>query len=282
MRRPWCATSSATRCENVGPALLVLLTLITSAGCAPGRVVLPDGTGEPFYDYSSVFAEVTRECRGVRTLEAVLSLAGRADGRRLQGKVLVGLATPASLRLVGIAPFGPPTFILVARPPDSTLLLLRDRRVVKHEPVSEILQALTGVALEPDDLRSVLSGCVVSNSEPIGGRAYGDEWLVIDLRGGAIAYLRVVNGERRIVGGVRGAVSLEYSHFVRQIPRRVRFMASYPDDVTVSQDTDFTVTMSQIQINVPFGPDVFTLKIPIDALPMTLEELQRAKPLTSE
>ena len=271
-----------TRCAHIRPTLLISLILLTSARCAPGRIALPMGLGQPFPDYASVFAEVTDECRRVRTLEAELRLTGHTGGSRLRGRVLAGLAAPESVRLVGVAPFGPPAFILVARPTHATLLLPRERRVLTGEPASAILEALAGVALGPDDLRSALTGCVVPNPEPVAGRAYGDEWVAVDLRVGATAYLKAVDGERRVVVGVRGAVSLEYGNFVRKIPRRVRFLSSDFGGTAVPQDTDLTVTMSQVQMNVTLGPEAFSLEIPVDALPLTLEQLRRAGPLGSE
>ncbi len=226
-----------------------------------------------------MFAEATDRCRRVRTLEAELSLSGRAGGGRLRGRVLVGLAEPDSARLVGLAPFGQPRFILVARPNETTLLLPRDRRVLTGEPTSAIVEALAGVALGPEDLRSVLTGCVVPNPEAVAGRAYGDEWVAVDLRGGATAYLKVVDRQRRVVVGVRGALSLEYADFVSRVPRRVRLLSSSVGETSAPPDTDLTITLSQVRMNVPIDPAAFSLEIPADALPLSLDELRRMGPL---
>jgi hypothetical protein len=77
------------------------------------------------------------------------------------------------LRLEGVAPFGTPVFILVADGSRGTLLLSRDRRVVRDADVADILDALIGLRLGPDDLRAVLSGCVKAAAEPASARAYG-------------------------------------------------------------------------------------------------------------
>ena len=83
---------------------------------------------------------------------------------RLRGRVIAGFERPASMRLEGVAPFGPPAFILVARGGDATLLLPRDERVVRGASPEDVLGALTGVALAPADLLAVLTGCVVPRS----------------------------------------------------------------------------------------------------------------------
>ena len=226
-----------------------------------------------------MFAEATDQCRRVRTLEAEIALSGHAGGGRLRGRVLVGLAEPDSARLVGLAPFGQPRFILVARPNESALFLPRDRRVLTGEPTSAIVEALAGVALGPEDLRSVLTGCIVPNPEAVAGRAYGDGWVAVDLRGGATAYLKIVDRQRQVVVGVRGALSLEYADFVNRIPRRVRLLSSSVGETSAPPDTDLTVTLSQVRMNLPIDPAAFSLEIPADALPLSLDELRRMGPL---
>ncbi len=42
---------------------------------------------------------------------------------------------------------------------------------------------------------------------------------------------------------------------------------------------DLTLRISQLQINVPLGPEVFEYEVPSDWAPLTLEELRRAGPL---
>jgi len=42
-------------------------------------------------------------------------MSGRAGRQKVRGRVVAGFARPASMRLEGVAPFGPPAFILVAR-----------------------------------------------------------------------------------------------------------------------------------------------------------------------
>jgi hypothetical protein len=43
--------------------------------------------------------------------------------------------------------------------------------------------------------------------------------------------------------------------------------------------TDLTVKLSETELNVPLGPEVFQLDVPREADPLTLDELRRAGPL---
>ena len=65
----------------------------------------------------------------------------------MRGRLLAGLAAPASARLEAVAPFGPPVFIFVARDDEATLLLPRDRRVLEHGRPTAVLDAVAGVPM---------------------------------------------------------------------------------------------------------------------------------------
>src|SRR3954467_6548851 len=92
---------------------LALLLVLTA--CGGRRIVFPTDTGAPLADFAAIHAQVSSACRGVRTLTAELSISGRAGSQRLRGRIVSGFARPASMRLEGVAPFGPPAFILVTR-----------------------------------------------------------------------------------------------------------------------------------------------------------------------
>ena len=86
------------------------------------------------------------------------------------------------------------------------LLLPRDERVVRGESAEAILGALTGVTLGPADLQALLTGCILPESKPVGGRLHANGWASIDLAGGATMYLRrmgawQITARRGVTGG---------------------------------------------------------------------------------
>src|SRR5204862_4453866 len=107
--------------------ILLLTAALAGSSCAPHRVALPQDAGSPMPDPSAVHADVSRSCRGIRTLTAELGLSGRAGTQRLRGRVLAGFTREGSMRLEGLAPFGPPAFVLAARPDQAVLWLPRDQ-----------------------------------------------------------------------------------------------------------------------------------------------------------
>lgn len=252
--------------------LLFAVGLIVS--CAPTPPpAFPEGPGRPLLDYHSAFESSTTACRQVRTMEMVLAIKGQTGLRRLRGRVRGALQKPASVRLEGLAPFGAAAFFLVVDPPGEALLLLpRDRRVVTHGDGGELLGSLTGLALRPDDFRAVLTGCVVPDPRPVGGRAYGDGLRAIELEGNATIFLRPVDGALVVTAGTRPGMRVEYSNHVRGLPRHVRVLAS---DATGAA-TDLTATLSQVSINIELDPDVFVAPAFDDYGTMTLDQFRGA------
>jgi len=243
------------------------------AACGPMRLTLPTDPGTPLPDLQGVHASVSRACRAARTLTAELGLSGHAGRTRLRGRVVAGFERPASMRLEGVAPFGPPAFILVARAGEATLLLPRDERVVAGASPEDVLGALTGVALAPADLHAVLTGCVVPDPMPRGGRVHANGWASIDLDGNAVLYLRRVNGSWQPQAATRQGWNVQYSMWQGDFPRAVVLRSISGPDVELS------ATVGQLEANVPIDAAAFSVMVPPGTGRLTLAELRDAGPL---
>jgi hypothetical protein len=251
-------------------AFSILLVTIGLTACGQPRVALPGGTGTPAPDFAAAYAQARAACDSVQVMQAELGLSGRAGGQRLRGRVLAGLV-PGALRLEGVAPFGAPVFILVADGVSGTLLLSRERRVVRDAPPEEILNALVGIKLRPDDLRAMLAGCVRSASDTTGARAYGPDWLAVDLAADGTIYLRRTGNVWRIVAGRLGGLEIDYPAFQGDRPSRV---------VLRGADVSLALALSQVEVNGDLPRDqLVALKIPDGVAPLSLEQLTAAGPL---
>jgi hypothetical protein len=112
----------------------------------------------------------------VKTISASLSLSGRAGSTKLSARIDAGFAETAQLRLEGypkVSFGGKPFFTLVSRAGDATLVLNRDGRVLRGIPPAAIIEALTGVSVDPDRLRALVSGCALgaARNPPTAGRS---------------------------------------------------------------------------------------------------------------
>lgn len=210
-------------------------------------------------------------------MSAELALAGRAGGRSLRGRAIAGFERPASMRLEGVAPFGPPAFVLVARGGSATLLLPRDNRVLRNEPANEILGALTGVALAPADLQAILTGCVVAVPAATGGRLHQNGWASIDLGGGATLFLEMADGAWQPRAARRPRWQIEYPSWQAGFPETVRLRS-----LDSAIDVNLTATVSQLETNMALDAAAFAVTVPASAMEMTLEELRDAGPLRAQ
>lgn len=253
---------------RAGAVFLLLLTI----GCAPKAPVLPSGAGVPFPGFADAYAQATDGCRQVTTLTAVLSLSGRAGAERLRGRIDAGLDAPDRIVLEATAPFGRPYFVLAASGDRSTLVLPRDARVLRGAPPQAIVEAMTGVSLDPGELRMVLAGCGIPGATPVSGQSFEGGWASIDA-GTATHWLRQADGRWRVAASVRDALAVHYADFGVSRPATVRIR------VSAGRDADLTLRLSDVDVNVPLDPAVFELEVPPDATPITLEELKRAGPL---
>jgi hypothetical protein len=251
------------------------LGFLALAGCARPHITLPTDPGIPLPDFRAIHMQVSAACTGVRTLTAEMALSGRAGRQRLRGRVVAGFARPASMRLEGVAPFGPPAFILVASGETATLLLPRDERVLRGAKPEEILGALAGVTLGPADLQAILTGCVVPAPQPTDGRRHANGWASIDLAGGATIFLQPTSGGTWTLRAARRAGwRIEYPAWSGNLPQSVRLQSDQP-----ALMVDLTVGLSQIETNKDLENAAFTVNVPRDAEPITLDELKESGPL---
>ncbi|HKE86276.1 MAG TPA: hypothetical protein VKB50_21100 [Vicinamibacterales bacterium] len=211
----------------------------------------------------------------MRTLTAELALAGHAGTERLRGRVHAGFERPDAMRLEGVAPFGPPAFILAARDRTATLFLPRDSRVLRGQRPDDILGALVGVALGPADVLAIVTGCVVPAPMAASGRLHERGWASIALVGGAQLYLRRTTAWQ-IRAARRDGWRLEYE-WKGQFPSSVRLTSDKQ-----SVNVDLTATMSQIQTNIDLDAAAFTVDVPAGARSLTLDELREAGPLRGQ
>jgi outer membrane biogenesis lipoprotein LolB len=248
----------------------------TLAACAARIPPRPAGTPAPDPTAADAFVAATAACQGFRAIEGELSLSGRAGGERVRGRILTGLEAGGAVRLELVAPFGSPFFILAGRNEKATLVLPRDRRVLKETGVAEVLERLTGLALGADDLRLIVSGCLVDRATPADGRQWPGGWQAVTIGPERVAYLRTQNGPPVLVAADYGPWHVDYSAHASGFPRTVRVRRA--GDAAI----DITARIEQLEVNTQINPRAWVVEIPSDADPMTLDELRSIAPLAEK
>jgi hypothetical protein len=264
------------RLPAVGAAAAALFTV----SCGATLQKLPGGAGAPAPDAVAALAQATEACGRVTALSAELAVSGRANGQRLRGRVLAGLAAPASVYLDAVAPFGASIFIYAAENAEATLLLPRDARVLRHGDPAAVLEAVTGVPLGAADLRLTLTGCLTATDGA--GSQFGEAWRSVTSadreawlhRSSSDALWRLVAVVHRPAG--QPGWRVDYSDFQNGMPRTVHLVSAD------GRRFDLRLGLSQVETNMPLGPDVFDVKVPASAQPITIEELKRSGPMASQ
>jgi hypothetical protein len=264
-------------------ALLVALALGAAACATAATIRLPDGPWADEPSAAGAFESASAACRGVRTLTAELGVRGKAGRSKIRGRVLAGFERGGSLRLEAPAPFGAPVFILVSRANRATLLLPRDRRILRDVAVDDVLDAITGLRRSSDDVLALLAGCLAADAASAGtGQRSSGGWLRVGLTGGVTAFLASDGGGWRVAGGQgepgAGGAAWSVSY--------AAFASGFPGAVTIRQEagsgepeTALTFQVSQLETNVPIDPRAFEIIVPQDSQPLTLDELRQSGPL---
>ena len=246
------------------------LFVISCAARLPPR---PAGTATPDPTAAEAFAAATTSCKGFRSIEGELALSGRAFDERVRGRILTGLESGGHVRLEAPAPFGAPFFILAGRAEKATLVLPREHRVLPDTSVAEVLERLTGLSLGADDLRLIVSGCLVDSAMPSDGRQWPGGWQAVTIGPERIAYLRPIQGRPTLVAADYGPWHVDYSQHANGFPRVVRVRRA--GDRVV----DITARIEQLEVNTQINPRAWVVDVPSDADPMTLDELRSIAPL---
>jgi outer membrane lipoprotein-sorting protein len=245
------------------------LGVVFLSACAPKPPSLPTGSGAPFAGFAAAHQQATASCSAVKTLTASMAMSGKAGTTKLRGRVDAGFEAPARARLEGIAPFGKPVFILVADGTRGTLVLPREDRVLRDAPPDQIVEALAGVRLGPDALRTAVSGCGLSAGTPSAGQTFANGWAGITLAGGTV-FLRKNANAWEVAAAVNGPVTVIYSDYVNGRPATIRLRAA---------SADITLRLSDVEINTALDSRTFQVDLPANPIPLTLDELRRAGPL---
>ena len=261
------------RRRGVASLLLIFNFSLLISACAPKAPPRPVGNPVPDPTAVETFAAATASCKGFRSIEGELSLSGRAGGERVRGRILTGLESGGAVRLEAVAPFGAPFFILAGRNERATLVLPREHRVLKDTGVADVLERITGLALGAEDLRLIVSGCLVDKASPADGRQWGREWKAVTLAPERIAYLRMQNGQWLLTAADYGPWHVDYSAHAGGFPRSVRVRRAGDTEI------DIIARVEQLEVNTQINPRAWTVDVPSDADPMTLDELRSIAPL---
>lgn len=276
-RRSKAIARGAARREGGLPFHLALVVAACAAAAACGRaltVELPAGEASPAPEAVRHFTQATAACAVTSTFSAEVAVSGRVGGDRVRGRLLAATDREGRVRLEAVSGFGAPFFVLVSDGETAVLVLPRDGRVLRHDSLADVLDALAGLALGGRDLHALLTGCLVPDPEPANGRRLDRRFEIVDLGPGRVGVLR--GGEPgvawRLVRGQVGALRVAYDGFVGGRPRSLRVAAG---SAAGGRVVGLVLQLAQVDIDAPIDPRAWMADVPAGAAPLTLDELRR-------
>jgi hypothetical protein len=260
-------------------AALVCALAFVCAGCGAPRLKLPVGPGVPAPDARDVVTTASAACSPLSAVSLEMAVSGSIAGGRVRGRLLGGLTRNGGVRLEAIAPAGQPVFILAnvsgQAQNSATLVLPHDNRVLDHGQFKAVLEAVTGIPIDAPVLFAVLTGC--PPSPPVDGNALGDDWRLVRAGAYELYVHRDKAGRWRLAATVdRDAAAgwrVEYFDVQDDLPGALRLTS------TRQNAFDLQITLSQVDVNPTLGREVFLIRVPSSATPITLDELKTEGPL---
>lgn len=263
------------RVSRLGAFLIGSLLI---ASCAPKALTLPTGPSTPLTDWSAIVHDALSHCQDVRSLTLEIGLSGKVGKTKLRGRLQAGFRAPDAIRLEAVAPFGAPFFILAGSDDKATLLLPRDERVLAGAKPSTVIDALTGLDVSPADLRAWLAGCPGTDLDVKSARSHGAEWATVETGTGRVAWMRRTD-RWRLVALNQDRLSVEFTDHAGPQPQRIRIRHEASG---ATPGVDARLALSQVETNVELPAAAFTVNVPSNAAPITVDELRASGPLRDE
>ncbi len=254
------------------PRVILAACVSVACGCATHVFVPPAGAGEPFPDAAAAWADATHACRGASTYAASVRVHGKVASESLNATIITVVTRADQLALSVPVMFGPPAFVLGGGADKATLWLPREKRVLTAR-ADDIVEALTGLRLTPRGLLAILTGCVGEADAVTASAQYGKMGAITTADGRMFVEPR--DGRWRLMRGFVGELLVEYQQIDGDWPRALRITTNAGHAPAVS----LSMTMDQIDVNVPQDAKTFVVSPSPDVTPMTLDDLRAAGPL---
>jgi hypothetical protein len=202
----------------------------------------------------------------------MLHVRGKVAQESLSANIITLVTRADQISLSVPVMFGSPAFVLGGSADSATLWLPRNERVLTAR-ADEILEALTGLRLGPRALLAVLDGCVAQADAVTASARYGPLGAITTDDGRM--FLEQRDGRWRITRALTAGLIVEYSDIQGDWPRALRITTEAGHTPAVS----LSMTIDQIDVNLPREAKDFVVNVAGNAAPMTLDDLRAAGPL---
>jgi hypothetical protein len=251
-----------------GRAGAVAWLALAASACGHAMFVPPAGPGVPAANAADAWASATSACRQSQNYKAILHVSGRAGDERLWPLAVETALTSDGAIYMSATTSGQSIFVLSGTAKESTLWLRREDRAVVAPP-GAIIESMLGVALPPDRLLSVLTGCITRTFD-VTSSAQHNSILAIHTSDARVYLEQLATGWRARAGDVDG-FSVELGRKGSPLPENVWIRTAAGRSPQASLDVK--VSEAETNSTIPasfFAPPPGAAR----AQPMKLEELR--------
>ena len=264
-------------CPNTRRAtrfLLVLLGLVVLSGSsACSRRPVATGPAVPLPNEEAVrlLDDLESSQQSIVRYQAVLKVRGEGPEGRFSATELVVFERPGRVRVELLATFGASRWIAVTDGGEITVLFPRSREYLQESAVEDVVSALLGIRLRPEEVMAILagSGLPLGEANPARAERVGERVRVV-LSGeppdGPDERVDIERGQVREAVGSRYRVvyPTDWKQMGRTAPERIEL---------ASDQIEISLTVEDLDINVRLDPEAFTISIPEGAARLGVAEI---------
>ncbi|HEX9722868.1 MAG TPA: hypothetical protein VGC53_01150 [Vicinamibacteria bacterium] len=251
--------------------LLGLAVLFESNACSRRRVATGPALPVPAEEAARLLDVLESDQQAIARYQAVLKVRGEGPEGRFSVTELAVFERPDRVRVELLATFGGSRWIAVTDRGEITVLFPRSREYLRESAVEDVVSALLGIRLRPEDVMSVLagSGLPLGDAEPARAERIGERVRIVLGSDGPDARVESVDIER---GQVREAVGSQY---------RVSYPTDWkeqgrtaPNQIEIESDrVRASLTVEALDVNVKLDPEAFTISVPEGAARLGVAEI---------
>jgi outer membrane lipoprotein-sorting protein len=203
--------------------------------------------------------------------QAVLKVRGEGPEGRFSATELVVFERPGRVRVELLATFGASRWIAVTDGGEITVLFPRSREYLQESAVEDVVSALLGIRLRPEEVMAILagSGLPLGEATPARAERVGERVRVV-LSGeppdGPDERVDIERGQVREAVGSRYRVvyPTDWKQMGRTAPERIEL---------ANDQIEISLTVEDLDINVRLDPEAFTISIPEGAARLGVAEI---------
>lgn len=252
------------------PFFCGLALLLAASACSRRPVVAPAPIPLPSQEAERLLGELEKAQQSTARYQAILNVRGEGPEGRFRATEIVVFERPDRIRFELLATFGSSRWIAVTEEGQITVLFPRSREYLRESASEDVVSALLGVRLSPDDVMAILagSGLPLSGAEPARAERIGERvHIVLSSQDSDGASLEVEQGQVREAEG---------PHY------RVRYPTDWkengrtaPEQIEIASDRiEATLTVEELDINIQLDPEAFTIDLPEGATRLGVAQIE--------